>query len=107
MTDFPKFKVKELNGDIQQIESGSDLDLREAEREAQIKSIRVRTWIKIGALVIFAAIGAGIVFTYVYHLVAPTPWRWLTAAEVEAIKDLALSIATGVSLSLATKFTIK
>ena len=107
MTDFPKFKVKELNGDIEQIESGSDLDLREAEREAQIKSIRVRTQIKIGALVIFAAIGAGIVFTYVWHLVVGESFRWLSPKEVEAIKDLALSIATGVSLSLATKFTIK
>ncbi|GEM_PF-1228679 len=107
MTDFPKFKAKELNGDIQQIEPGSDPDLREAERDAQIKSIRVRTWIKIIALIIFTTIGAGIVFTYVWHLVVAESWRWLNAEEVEAIKDLALSIATGVSLSLATKFTIK
>lgn len=59
------------------------------------------------ALVVFTAIGAGIVFTYVWHLVVPESWRWLTAEEVDAIKDFALSIATGVSLSLATKFTIK
>lgn len=58
-------------------------------------------------LTVFTAIGAGIVFTYVWHLVVPGSCRWLTAEEVEAIKDLALSIATGVSLSLATKFTIK
>jgi hypothetical protein len=107
VTDFPKFKAEELNGDIQQIEPGYDPDLHEAQRVAQIKDIRVRSWIKIVALVVFTAIGAGIVFTYVWHLVVPESWRWLTAEEVDAIKDLALSIATGVSLSLATKYTIK
>lgn len=75
MTDFPKFKATELNGDIQQIEPGSDPDLREAERDAQIKSIRVRSWIKIIALIVFTAIGAGIVFTYVWHLVVAESWR--------------------------------
>ena len=107
MTGFPKFKTDQLNGDIRQIEPGSDPDLREAERDAQIKDIRARSLIKIIALFIFTAIGAGIVFTYVWHIVTPCTWRWLKAEEVEAIKDLALSIATGVSISLATKFTIK
>lgn len=107
MTGFPRFKADELNGDIRQIEPGSDPDLREAERDAQIMSIQVRSWIKIIALIIFTAIGAGIVFTYVWHLIMAESCRWLNTTEVEAIKDLALSIATGVSLSLATKFTIK
>lgn len=107
MSNFPKFKVKSLEKDIDSIEAGPDVDLREAQREADIKALKVRSWIKILALVIFTAIGAGIVFTYVWHLIAPCSKRWLSSGEIEAIKDLALSIATGVSLSLATKFTIK
>lgn len=107
MSDFPKFKVKSLKEDFDSIETGPDVDLREAQRDADIKDIKVRSCIKIGALIIFTAIGAGIIFTYVWHLVAPCSIRWLDSGEIEAIKDLALSIATGVSLSLATKFTIK
>lgn len=107
MSDFPKFQAEELDADIPSAENGPDLDLREAERDAQIKDIKVRSQIKIIALVIFTIIGAGIVFTYVWHLLGPKGGRWLRPSEVEAIKDLALSIATGVSLSLATKFTIK
>lgn len=107
MSEFPKFQTKELDADIPAAETGPDLDLKEAERDARIKDITIRSWIKVVALVVFASIGAGIVFTYVWHLIVPENLRWLKAQELEAIKDLALSIATGVSLSLATKFTIK
>lgn len=107
MSDFPKFQAEELDADIPSAETGPDLDLREAERDAQITDIKVRSWIKVIALIVFTTIGAGIVFTYVWHLLGPKGGRWLRPSEVEAIKDLALSIATGVSLSLATKFTIK
>lgn len=107
MSEFPKFKAEELNNQISKIEGGTDLDLIEAERDAQITDIRVRKWIKVIALIVFTAIGAGIVFSYVAHLVLPNRWRWLETSDVEAIKDLALSIATGIGLSLATKFTIK
>ncbi len=107
MNSFPKFRANELNDEISAAETGPDVDLREAERDAQIKDIKVRSWIKIAVLVIFTAIGAGIVFTYVWHLIVSSNYRWLKPNEVAEIKDLALSIATGVSLSLATKFTIK
>lgn len=63
--------------------------------------------IKIFALIFFAGIGVAMIFVYVYHLLMPDSWRWLTPEEVAAIKDLALSIMTGVSVSLAIKFTTK
>lgn len=104
---FPKFQAERLEDSIQEIEEGPDFDLKEAERDAQIKDIKVRFWVKIAALIVFTIIGAGIVLTYVCHLIFPKEWKWLEPDAVLAIKDLALSIATGVSLSLATKFTIK
>lgn len=107
MSDFPKFKVESLEKEIDSAEAGPDVDLREAQRYADIQDIKTRSWIKRGVLIIFTVIGAGIVFTYVWHLVMPGCRRWLNGEEINAIKDLALSIATGVALSLATKFTIK
>lgn len=106
MSDFPQFQ-KKLGADIPAAETGPDPDLREAERDAQIKDIKVRSRIKLTVLLVFTLIGAIIISVYVWHLVGPERWRWLEDHEITAIKDLALSIATGVSLSLATKFTIK
>lgn len=107
MNEYPKFKTKELKTEIQSSEGGQDPDLREAERVTLIKELKVRFAIKIAVMAIFTAIGSAIIFTYVWHLLSPSKWHWLLPNELARIKDLALSIATGVVLSLATKFTIK
>lgn len=46
---------------------------------------------------------AGIlVFTYLLNLVFPEDWRWLSSADMKEIKDVAIAILTGVTVSIGT-----
>lgn len=87
--------------------SSPDTDLMLVQIEHKKDEENKRHAIKIFALIFFAGIGVAMIFVYIYHLLMPDSLRWLTPDEVAAIKDLALSIMTGVSVSLAIQFTTK
>lgn len=48
-----------------------------------------------------------IVIIYLIHLTCPMSWRWLCKSEVTQIKDLAISIIVGLTLSIATTYFFK
>ncbi len=105
--NYPRFQVEQLKTKLSEIEPGVDPDLIAIEKETKKDEIRERTRLKRYVLRIFVAIGVVVIFTYVWHMVMPVCLRWLDPTEVVSIKDLAVSIATGVAISFATKFTVK
>lgn len=50
-----------------------------------------------------ALVGVLIVGTYVLNLIFPACWRWLTPEELDRLKDLAISILSGVAVNLALR----
>ena len=104
---YPRFKVEQLKTTLGEIEPGVDPDLIAIEKETKKDEIRERTRLKKWILRIFTGIGVIIIVTYVLHMVLPLSYRWLDPNEVSSIKDLAISISTGIIISFATKFTVK
>lgn len=105
--NYPRFRVDQLKTKLSEIEPGVDPDLIAIEKETKKEEIRERNRLKKWILRIFTCTGAVVVVTYIWHIIMPLSWRWLDPQEVTSIKDLALSISTGVIISFATKFTVK
>lgn len=60
----------------------------------------IRFWIRI-TFIIATVLGAiAIPGTYLWHILAPSCWRWLPTSELQSIKDLAVTIITGVTVSV-------
>lgn len=64
-------------------------------------------WIRISFLIVSVVATFGIVGIYVWHLVAPLSYRWLLDNDLTKIKDLALTIITGIILSQTTSYFFK
>lgn len=61
---------------------------------------RIRFWVRAIFIAFTAICAIAIPFVYLWHLLAPTNWRWLDINEVQTIKDLSASIITGVAVSI-------
>lgn len=63
--------------------------------------------VRVAFLIIVSSFTLGIIFCYLWHLVAPKEWRWLEDIKESGLKDLALSIIVGLSMSLITTYFFK
>ena len=50
-----------------------------------------------------AVVGGLIVTAYVINLVLPEKWRWLSPSDLDHLKDLTISILSGVAVNLALR----
>ena len=101
--DKPKNKGISVYADLSQSNLVADDDEDPDKKIADKKWRPVEEWIThcaknifIVVAVIFAIVLVG---TYLINLVAGTNYRWLTAEDMSAIKDLATAIITGVTVS--------
>lgn len=45
--------------------------------------------------------------TYVFHLISPYSWHWLSPCQLKDIKDVAVTVFGGLALSIGTLFFSK
>ena len=60
--------------------------------------------VKITFIFCFSVMGMLAVAIFLFHLVAPESWRWLTENELSKIKELTLSIIVGLIMSSSTVY---
>ena len=80
-----------------------DLDDKELKRRER------NYWqlIRIGVFTLLAILGGVVVVAYTCNLIFPASWRWLSASDMAAIKDLVTSIIAGLLMSISIKFFTK
>ena len=64
-------------------------------------------WVRVGFLVFSSFLTVAVVTIFLWHLVAPSPARWLPEADLAKIKDVALAIIVGLVMSGATTYFFK
>lgn len=64
-------------------------------------------WVRVFFLVFSCLATLAVVTVYMWHLVAPTYWRWLADIEISKLKDLALTIIVGLIMSATTTYFLR
>ena len=76
----------------------SDRDIDEFSAKRKVLSYKEERWfynVRIGFLIFTSAASLIVVGIYMWHLVAPCSWCWLSDAGLVRLKDLALTIIVG------------
>lgn len=79
-------------------------------KERAKMSFREDHWhfcVRVGLLLATAILTLLTVFTFVYHLIAPSGWHWLGSQELTRLKDIAGNIIVGLLMSSATAYYFK
>lgn len=88
----------------------NNADLDEYAPKRREMDFREAKWfyrVRVGFLLTVSIACVGVALCYLWHLVAPDDWRWLSEKNVGAIKDLALSIIVGLTMTLLTTYFFK
>lgn len=64
-------------------------------------------YVRIGFLVLTVVVTAIIVLIYLWHLVAKHEWLWLSPENLSSLEKLAITIITGLILSLSTSYFLR
>ncbi|MCR5813908.1 MAG: hypothetical protein K6G15_05415 [Desulfovibrio sp.] len=64
-------------------------------------------YVRIGFLVLTVVVTTIIVLIYLWHLVAKHEWLWLSPENLSSLEKLAITIITGLILSLSTSYFFK
>lgn len=64
-------------------------------------------YIRVGLLVFGSILAFGVVAVYIWHLVGPVKWRWLDVKDHSLLKDTAMAIIVGLSMSSLTSYFFK
>lgn len=82
----------------------SDADLeRQHRRDDKVTLHRIKKICYYG----FGAICTVFVIVWLWHVLMPERWRWLTENEITNIQSIALSIMTGAMASLVSSYFLK
>ena len=88
----------------------------EQDVEGELKSARAKLafgeecwlyWIRVGLIVFMAVMTVALIAIFLWHLAMPGELRWLSAAEIENIKGLAITLIVGLFMSGVTAYFFK
>lgn len=88
----------------------ADDDIDEYAPERRKQNFKEDTWfyyVRVGFLLVTSVGAACIVFIYLWNLLAPSSWRWLDTHNMAEIRDLAVAIIVGLSMSFTTTYFFK
>lgn len=91
-------------------QANSNRDLDEYASQRRKLNFQEENWfyrVRVGFLLIVSASTVLVTLCYLWHLAAPEAWRWLTPKNVADIKDLALAIIVGLSMTVLTTYFFK
>ena len=84
-------------GDSSEDELAYSMMLRKRERT-------VLHYIKLCLLFLSVLFTVAFVGAYLWHLIAPERWRWLSSTDLESLRGMAITIITGLILSQMTAY---
>lgn len=90
-------------------DTNADVD-EEIGQKRRKRDFQEETWfyrVRVGFLLTVSCACVGVVLCYLWHLVAPEHLRWLSPENISALKDLALSIIVGLSMTMLTTYFFK
>ena len=64
-------------------------------------------WIRVILLFFVLLMTLAVLFTFVFHIIMPQEWRWLSIDESKYIRDLAVTIIAGLIMSIVTAYYFK
>lgn len=88
----------------------ADADIDEFAPERRKQDFKEATWfyrVRVCFLLATSVVASCIVIVYLWHLVMPHSARWLDTHNVAEIKDLAVTIIVGLSMSFTTTYFFK
>lgn len=64
-------------------------------------------WVRVSFLLMISILTFSTVFIYLLHLFLPTYWRWLSSEDIAQVRDLAITIIVGLTMSTTTTYFFK
>jgi len=85
----------------------SDKPEKDLDQEIDNREKNWLSWIRIGLTVFVAVMTVAIIAIFLFHLIAPGAWRWLTPDDINTIKGLAITLVVGLVMSGVTAYFFK
>lgn len=101
-------KLKTPN--IDSAPSAPDDDIDEYQCARRRMSFREEFWfycVRTGFLLVSALLSFAVIVVYMWHLVGPPDYRWLSQDDLIKIKDLVIAIVVGLLMSSITTYFFK
>ena len=108
---MPEPEIRDpIGNDTIEASQNADADIDEYAQERRKLSFKETAWfyrVRVGFLLATSIATSCIVIIYLWHLLAPHSARWLDARNVAEIRDLAVTIIVGMSMSFTTTYFFK
>ena len=64
-------------------------------------------WLRIVGAIVVTALTFALVIVYLWHLVAPTEWRWVLVDDLEKLERLSATVLAGVIATLSVSYVFR